>query len=922
MTTMGSRLWEWSVMSLLGLMLAGLSAACGRPAASPGDASEFLECPRAGAAPGSAFAFKVNAVGDIGGALLLIGETVDFPAATFSGCSRADVNVVRASAHGGRRGPYAGNAGLSDPFVLPPGKTLRFAGDKGGNAPINVNDLYLVEVLDERGELISAFYLGNAQGSPVTVGGKPIGHLGISSNHLEALTLTEGALPVGKPFRIRATTLIYGGRGQATPLFVVPVDAAGGGEQPNLVLCAPEDHCGGAPSTTAAAAVAVTSIADANGGCLESKTPAPLRGGAVTLPGCTYKIGALLPEGDYELVLGSHLGDSPFSIWLDGTASMELERGADGTPGREKLAMNAVVLRYDGEEVVLLIGPEQLAPAGQQLTLAAGRTMVHTTGRWKIARVGRRLLVWIDDKLIFAQEVPRIGREFGFISGGRASVDGVGVRALAAADVVVFATEADVPAKTALKAAAAQPASPRGKPVRMVGNCNIDSIDWSNREYGASALAKKPFKLDHGNYRLTVKKVKPDPLLTLGSDVQGEQLSLVGVVPVELDGQAPQEVVATITAGDFGIFHGNSIPREPQTMYAFRVTDDCQVQPLGLVDLGADDDTRFENDAIVRIQGRGNAFTVEEWQVQSDKLQRASSRKAGREALDAPLAPCDEAKSRAALPSFAGRPAGEFFDKDPCFVRKLRARLGPNREKFENYASMGLSPLERRGDYLVSSGCMQHYCGYRRAAFSVNVASGVVEALIVDIRENQTIAETKWLTANGAPLAVLMAPIEESIGRATALFGGGGAGAARSGTAAADNPDANLPLPTTKHKNPAQGFNAEETAVRFKRAGWKVSGPRPQTSWQGIYVGEKKTLRISEMYATPPKGGTAATVTVLDYKSAAEAKRAYDEVVKEDRNDGFPYLFGDTLLIVLNRDGHARTAAGIAGGKPLPPKED
>ena len=68
---------------------------------------------------------------------------------------------------------------------------------------------------------------------------------------------------------------------------------------------------------------------------------------------------------------------------------------------------------------------------------------------------------------------------------------------------------------------------------------------------------------------------------------------------------------------------------------------------------------------------------------------------------------------------------------------------------------MGLSALEARGEYLVSSGCMVHYCGFRQAAFSVNTKSGVVDAVLVDLTEKETLQEVKWLTTYGKPLAPL-----------------------------------------------------------------------------------------------------------------------------------------------------------------------
>lgn len=71
----------------------------------------------------------------------------------------------------------------------------------------------------------------------------------------------------------------------------------------------------------------------------------------------------------------------------------------------------------------------------------------------------------------------------------------------------------------------------------MIGSCNIDELDWGNREYPASHLSKKPYTLVNGEHRLTVRQVKPDPLMTLGRRSRGPGYSSPAPSPPSSTGE-------------------------------------------------------------------------------------------------------------------------------------------------------------------------------------------------------------------------------------------------------------------------------------------------------------------------------------------------------------------------------------------------
>jgi len=501
----------------------------------------------------------------------------------------------------------------------------------------------------------------------------------------------------------------------------------------NLVIsAAPATATGNSPkeeAATVAPGATVVAVGGFSSTCADSERASPegtVLGGAGT---CEHTLATSIATSERTLTFSArHVSGKGFTVSFGGAPS------------------GALLFVYDDGSVWVQGSPTKPSPTRLQL----GRAW-HD---WNFVYTGKRWVVRLDGKVLVVVEgalgpgVIAIGTR----GGGTLEVRGVVARSSTPEEV----SSAGV---LALGWATAKPPAPTApkRPARMAGNCDIDAIDWQNRSYAASARLKKGVTLVKGQQRIA-----------------GKNLSYGGVMLAELDGQSPPEVLVSIEHRDPSPWTGNSVPPpDPATRYAFRLTESCEPEPLGSIDFDADDYVRVEDNTVVRIKKAhlgGSQFNIEEWRLTEGALKLSNSRKAGREILDEPLPACDEAQSLAALPSFAGRSGDDLLNADTCVARKLRARLGKSRERFENYTSMSLSPLERRDGYLVSHGCMVHQCGYRRAAFSVKLSNGVVEAVIVDLDRNLAVSKTEWLTESHGPLPSLRAPIEEANARGKALW--------------------------------------------------------------------------------------------------------------------------------------------------------
>lgn len=481
---------------------------------------------------------------------------------------------------------------------------------------------------------------------------------------------------------------------------------------------------------------------------------------------CVYQLRAMPDDVAYELVFSARLvKGSAYGVWPEGAWN-----GGH---------VNAVGLIFDtatgGLRLVRYTGVVE--NPGQLPKL--DRVLDRNWHKWRFARTRGRLVIWLDGELLLVLEGKALGSQMGLktwgglvelrdlkaekLSGGQvAAYDALGPagwRGAGAGGVVLAGG-------TGVAATPPPAATPPGKPSRMIGACNIDKLGWEDRSYPAAALTKKPVTLVKGRQVLTSRKVKPDPLMTLGQSEAGTELRFSGVRAIELTGQEPKEVLVNIALGDFGMWHGNSVPPNPRSSeYAFRLSASCEPELLGSIDIEPDDTTRDEDNAYVRISGQGDKLKREEWRVQDGAFKLTASQNVGREALETPLLPCDEAKSRAGLAGFAGRRGSALLEADPCIARRLKERLGKHRDEFWQYTSMGLSELESRDGYLVSGGCRIHVCGFNQGAFSVNLATGVVEAVIFEITTKPSLGSAKWLTVTGKPLAPLKMSVDEAVER-------------------------------------------------------------------------------------------------------------------------------------------------------------
>jgi hypothetical protein len=516
-----------------------------------------------------------------------------------------------------------------------------------------------------------------------------------------------------------------------------------------------------APKAEAAGAKPATGIASTCAGETVARVGDDLRFSGTN---CVYQLRAMPDDVAYELAFSARLvKGAAYGVWPDGAWN-----GGH---------VNAIGLVFD----IASGGLRQVRYRG--LVENPGplpkldRVLDREWHKWRFARTSGRLLIWLDGELLLVLDGKALGAQMGLKTwGGVVELRDLDAAPLHGSQVVAYealgpvgwrgAGGVVVAAGTGVAPTPLPAVTPPGKPSRMIGACNIDKLGWEDRSYPAAALTKKPVTLVKGRQVLTTHKVKPDPLMTLGQSEQGTELRYSGVQAIELDAQEPKEVLVNISLGDFGIWHGNSVPPNPRsTGYAFRLNAACEPELLGSIDIDPDDTTRAEDNAYVRISGRGNKLKREEWRVQDGAFKVTASQSVGREALETPLPPCDEAKSSANLASFAGRKGSALLEADPCVARRLKQRLGKHQDEFWQYVSMGLSELESRDGYLVSEGCRVHVCGYNQGAFSVNIETGVVEAVIFEITVKPSLGGAKWLTATGKPLAPLKVSVDEAIER-------------------------------------------------------------------------------------------------------------------------------------------------------------
>ncbi len=115
--------------------------------------------------------------------------------------------------------PYSMHVSSHDLMIAAPAKFC-LAGDAGGTKGWSVDNFLLIEVLDHSGNLISSALAGLTE--TVRRDGNPIETIGRSSYSFNACEIdVTKLLPVGRPFRLRASAMDYGGVGYVSDVFIV-----------------------------------------------------------------------------------------------------------------------------------------------------------------------------------------------------------------------------------------------------------------------------------------------------------------------------------------------------------------------------------------------------------------------------------------------------------------------------------------------------------------------------------------------------------------------------------------------------------------------------------------------------------------------------------------------------------------------------
>ncbi len=115
--------------------------------------------------------------------------------------------------------PYSMHVSSHDLMIAAPAKFC-LAGDAGGTKGWSVDNFLLIEILDQSGNLISSALAGLTE--TVRRNGNPIETIGRSSYSFNACEIdVTKLLPVGRPFRLRASAMDYGGVGYVSDVFIV-----------------------------------------------------------------------------------------------------------------------------------------------------------------------------------------------------------------------------------------------------------------------------------------------------------------------------------------------------------------------------------------------------------------------------------------------------------------------------------------------------------------------------------------------------------------------------------------------------------------------------------------------------------------------------------------------------------------------------
>jgi hypothetical protein len=107
------------------------------------------------------------------------------------------------------------------PLLKREGARARLYGDAAGKQGFSVDNLILLEVLDERGQVLNRGAVGFTD-SVVSIGKNTVDSVGRMSFHFEPgeVDITN-LLPESAPFKVRATVLDYAGVGRVSNVFLL-----------------------------------------------------------------------------------------------------------------------------------------------------------------------------------------------------------------------------------------------------------------------------------------------------------------------------------------------------------------------------------------------------------------------------------------------------------------------------------------------------------------------------------------------------------------------------------------------------------------------------------------------------------------------------------------------------------------------------
>lgn len=223
--------------------------------------------------------------------------------------------------------------------------------------------------------------------------------------------------------------------------------------------------------------------------------------------------------------------------------------------------------------------------------------------------------------------------------------------------------------------------------------CGIRRVDFKRHAYPSSPFSESGFRFEHEQNTLAKVPKKADTLLIRFSHVEFGQL----------DGSAQPAALVYTTARMESNF-GNAI--DPFTVFAFRMSDQCQLQSLGMFEPHPGD-MKVENGAFVVVKHPGR----EEWRPRGTKMERTL---ATNKDVVATSAPAWKARDLAKL---AKSSFHALLERDRELLALFQATLGKSYDDF--YWGMAQSSLSYGRGQLSGSGCKRVDC-LERSLFTLS----------------------------------------------------------------------------------------------------------------------------------------------------------------------------------------------------------